>query len=391
MNAAETRYLAFTPAEYAGRQARARKAMAAAGLDALVLFAQESMFYLTGYDTTGYSKFQAMVLPLTGAATLLTRSADRRQAEITSVVQDIRVWVDREDAEPARELVALLGEMGLAGRRLGIELSAWTLTAARWEPLRGALEGVARWQDASALMSRLRLVKSPAEIAEVRKAAAFADLALDAAQEAIGPKVDENQLLAAMLERQLQAGANLSASRWILGSGPLALLCRSFSGYRRVAAQDQVTLEWAGVSRHYHVAMMRSLLVGAATPEQRAMHADAVEALAACREVCRPGQSFGEVFAAHARALDAAGRHEQRLNACGYSLGAQYPPSWMGPEEPMFTEGNPLEIRPGMVLFLHMILFDSAKGLAMCPGETFLVTQQGPERLSRHSLELFVK
>ena len=390
MTQVPAKHLAFDPAEYAARQSRAQEAMAALGQDALVLFAQESMFYLTGYDTTGYSKFQAMVLPQEGAPVLLTRSADLLQAEITSLVDDIRIWVDREGAQPAADLVALLRDLGLAGGHLGIELSAWTLTGARWEALRAALEGVASWQDASALMSGLRLVKSPAEIAYVREAATYADLALDAAYEAIGPQVDENQVLAAMTARQLQAGSDLSASRWILGSGPLALMCRSFSGYRKISNPDQVTLEWAGVSRHYHVAMMRTLLVGKATPDQVAMHGAALDALLACQAECRPGRSFGDVFAAHAKSLDACGRSSQRLNACGYTLSAQYPPSWMGPEEPMFNANNPLEIKPGMTLFMHMIMFDSEKGLAMCPGETLLVTEEGHERLSRHSLDLVV-
>ena len=69
------------------------------------------MFYLTGYDTTGYSKFQAMVLPQEGAPVLLTRSADLLQAEITSLVDDIRIWVDRESAKPAADLVALLRDL----------------------------------------------------------------------------------------------------------------------------------------------------------------------------------------------------------------------------------------------------------------------------------------
>jgi Xaa-Pro dipeptidase len=56
----------------------------------------------------------------------------------------------------------------------------------------------------------------------------------------------------------------------------------------------------------------------------------------------------------------------------------------------MFNANNPLEIKPGMVLFMHMIMFDSEKGLAMCPGETLLVTEEGHERLSRHSLDLVV-
>src|SRR3712207_8088706 len=53
-----------------------------------------------------------------------------------------------------------------------------------------------------------------------------------------------------------------------------------------------------------------------------------------------------------------------RLNACGYSLGAKFTPSWM--DWPMFYEGNPWVIEPGMVFFAHMILMDSETETALC-------------------------
>jgi Xaa-Pro dipeptidase len=68
------------------------------------VFRQESMYYLTGYDTSGYSMFQGVFLRADGAVALLTRSADQRQARLTSVIEDIRIWTDREGADPAAEL-----------------------------------------------------------------------------------------------------------------------------------------------------------------------------------------------------------------------------------------------------------------------------------------------
>ncbi|MBL6431743.1 MAG: aminopeptidase P family N-terminal domain-containing protein, partial [Alphaproteobacteria bacterium] len=75
--------LAFSRAEYLARLDAVRARMADAGHDALLLFAQESMFWLTGYDTFGYCHFQSMVVTRDGRVVLLTRSADKRQAEIT--------------------------------------------------------------------------------------------------------------------------------------------------------------------------------------------------------------------------------------------------------------------------------------------------------------------
>ncbi len=86
--------------------------------------------------------------------------------------------------------------------------------------------------------------------------------------------------------------------------------------------------------------------------------------------------------------FDRRGLRTHRLNACGYSLGAVYAPSWM--DWPMFYEGNSVEVGPGMVFFLHMILMDSEHGAAMCLGRTSIVGERGTEPLSKAPLELVV-
>ena len=95
------------------------------------------------------------------------------------------------------------------------------------------------------------------------------------------------------------------------------------------------------------------------------------------------------MFDAHARAFDAAGYRDQRLNACGYSLGTTFAPNWM--DWPMLYHGNDYEARPGNVFFLHMILFDEPNGLAMTLGRTCVVTETGTAPLSRAPLDLVVR
>ncbi len=108
------------------------------------------------------------------------------------------------------------------------------------------------------------------------------------------------------------------------------------------------------------------------------------------REVAlRPGRTVGKVFEAHARTLDRAGLRAHRFKACGYSLGTTFAPNWM--DWPMIYAGNPIVLAPGMVFFLHMIIFDSDAGLPACVGRTSLVTEAGAEPLSRAALELVVK
>ena len=377
--------LHFTTEEFDARMTRTRAEMARRGLDVMLLFAPESQFWLTGYDTFGYCFFQCLVIS-DGDPVLLTRSADLRQAQLTSTVKDIRIWKDRAGADPTEDLVALLGDLGLAGKRIGWETRTQGLVHLHGARLAARLPGLVETSD---MMGLLRLVKSPAEIAYVRKAAELSDFAWDAAAAGTKAGADEGEILGAMHDAIFAGGGDYPANEFIIGSGVHALLCRYQSGRRKLDPQDQLTLEWAGTYRHYHAANMKTIVVGEPRPQHLKMQAAAEAALAACEAALKPGQPMADVFAAHARVLDEAGMGAHRLNACGYSLGPRFSPSWM--EDQMFYEGAPTVMEPGMVFFLHMILMDSETGTAMTLGRTSLVGAAGAERLSRMPLEMVVR
>src|SRR3954470_10499612 len=121
--------LHFSTDEFSRRLQRLLAAMAEHKLDAILLFAQESMYWLTGYDTFGFCFFQCLVMKADGTMVLLAPSADLRQARQTSTIDNIVVWTDREGANPALELRNLLNEMDLLGARIGIEYDTHGLTA----------------------------------------------------------------------------------------------------------------------------------------------------------------------------------------------------------------------------------------------------------------------
>lgn len=376
----------FSEQELKARRNKACAAMAAAGHDGLLSFRQETMFYLTGYDTFGYVYFQCLYLGADGDMFLLTRAPDLRQAQNTSVIDEIHIWADVEGVQPAMELKALLRDRKLAGKTLGVEWEAYGLTAANGRKLFAALDGFCALEDASTLVSRHRLVKSPAEIAYARRAAELADDAHDAALALTNAGADEGDILAAMHSAIFAGGGDYAGNEFIIGSGPDALLCRYKSGRRVLDASDQLTLEWAGAYRHYHAAMMRTWIIGEPDPEHIRMHKAAEEALLACEAALKPGNTMSDVFLAHAEALDAHGLKDHRMNACGYSMGTCFSPNWM--DWPMFYEGNPVELAPGMIFFIHIIIFNSEKGLAQTLGRSSLVTDGAADVLSRSPIDL---
>ncbi len=373
--------LHFTEEELKSRRDLVVAELQASGLTALLIFRQESMYYLTGYDTTGYSQFQCLYLGVDGRMVLLTRSADLRQARLTSVVEDIRIWMDQAGVNPGQDLWDILEEQGCRGCKVGVELEAWCLTGKRWEYVRTAMEGKCEWEDQSELVSRLRLVKSDAEIKYVRQAAALADEAWLAAQRTATAGTPEQDILAAMTSAVFQGGGDYTATRFIIGSDENALMVRNFTGYRTLGDNDQLQLEFGGAYRHYHSCLMRTILTGEPDPRHVAMHTACAEALQACKDSCRPGATFGDIFQAHAYSFDRAGFGEHKLNACGYSLGALYPPTWM--DWPMIFRDNPVVVQPNMVIFMHMILLDWDNKLAMSVGDTVLTTAAGCETLTK--------
>ena len=381
--------LHFTAPEFARRRASVQAALADARLDAMFLFQQESMYWLTGYDTFGFCFFQCLVITADGRTALLTRSADLRQAQLTSNLDDIRIWKDGATANPALDLKAMTADLGLAGQRIGVEYESYGLVAANGRKLDAAFAGFATLSDASHLITRLRAVKSAEEIVYVREAARLSDKADEAAIALLKAGADEGDILAAQHNAIFQGGGDYPANEFIIGSGRDALLCRYKAGRRKLDTNDQLTLEFAGTFRHYHAAAMRTHITGTPRPQHLSYHAAAKEALLACEAALTPGNTAGDVFAAHARVLDPHGLSSHRLNACGYSLGAKFTPSWM--DWPMFYDANPWEIVPGMVMFAHMILMDSATETAMCLGRTYLVTSTGAEALNVPSLDLVVR
>ena len=375
--------LQFSREEHLSRIAAARAKLQEQSLDALLIFAQESHYYLTGFDTNGYVFFQCAVLKADGAGiVLLTRKPDLEGARITSIIEDIRIWFDREGANPARDLKVLLTELGLGGKRVGIEMSTYGLTAANYELVRQELEGWCRLSDGSGIVRGLRLMKSPAEIVYVRRAAELADEALAAMIETAGPGVFEGDVQAAGQAKIYRGGGDPAASGPVLGSGERALLIRNSTGLRHLDPVDQLTMEFAGVFRRYHACIMRTVAIGSHGDYQRRMFDATRDALAAMTNAAKPGDPLGRIDEAHRQTYDRAGFEHARMAACGYSLGATYRPNWMD-VPPMLYAGNPTIALPGMVLFLHAILIDRPAGFAMSAGNTILMTSSGCEILSR--------
>jgi len=261
--------LRFTAAEHAERLARTRQLLIARGLDALLVFAQESHYWLTGFDTSGYVFFQVGVITADARPTvLLTRRPDLAQARDASLYDDIRIWLNAEDADPAADLRDILIELGLRGARVGIEYATYGLTAANHRAVEAALGGVVTLADASDIVRSQRLVKSPAELAYVREAARLADLAIEAMVGKAAAGQLDSVVTAAGVAAMLSAGGDMPATGPLVNSGPRAIYGRGIGGPRRLDATDQMMIELGASCCRYHVCTEETVAIGPPRPRQ---------------------------------------------------------------------------------------------------------------------------
>ena len=306
-----------------------------------------------------------------------------------SNIEDIRVWLNAPDANPALDLKAVLEEKGIKGAEVGIELDTYGLTAANYRLVADALDGFCQLFDASDIVRGMRLVKSPGELECTRNAGILADAAVKAIVERARPGVLDSNLTAAGFAAILKGGGDPAPADPLINSGSRAIYGRSVAGPRKLSEQDQILVELAATYRRYNCCIERTIIVGQPAPA----HIDQYQLVRATTEAVLeafvPGEPLGRVDEVHRKMLDEAGYAEQRFAACGYSLGATYRPSWMD-VPPMIYTGNQLEMRPGMVFFPHVMLGDKRTGRAVGLGNTVVVTQSGAESLTALPLDLLL-
>jgi Xaa-Pro dipeptidase len=374
--------LPFSREEHLTRQARLRASLAQHGFDAILVFAQESHYWLTGYDSGGFVFFQcAVVTAADTPITLLTRRPDLLQARQTSTIEDIRLWWDAEDADPGSELREILREKGLAGKRIAVEMNTHGLTGWNLYRIQQAMARFCTLEFDRHMIRLLRLKKSPTEIEVMRRAGRLLDASLATVIAAARPGVMDSALTAAYLSVVLGGGGDMPPNAPLFNSGARAVYGRGVSQPRRLEPIDQIVVEYPVALSRYNVKTEWTILLGSVTDTQRRMYDTVRATLASMTEITRPGTTLGEIFDTHAQGLDTAGYRAHRFGATGYSVGLTYAPTSMD-VPPMIYAGNPTRCEPGMTLFFHVMLGDSETGYAMGVGHTLLVTDDRPELLT---------
>lgn len=379
----------FTEEEFAERQARTRRELASRGLDGLLVSRIEDQYWLTGLDTDGFCIFHVLFIGVDGQLTHVTRTADLANLRYSSICDDVRIWTDGERSSKSAAVKDMLAGHGMRGKRIGVQLDTYGMLPALHGELAAALEGWCELVDASDVVRVLRLVKSRQELDYHRRAGEIVDKMRDVAIEETFIGAYEGDIMGRVWQTAFANDGDPPAHRPPIGNGTSALNMRYTTKRKHVGRNDQVTFELGAGYRHYHSADMFVVLTGPdVDPRHLKMHEACVDALASIQAAIRPGNTVGDMYEAHRSAFARHGYEHALLRACGYTMGATWPPTWM--EQPQIFEGNSVVLEPDMTFFTHMILVDHETGLTMSLGEQVIVTEGEPEVITHVPREAIV-
>jgi Xaa-Pro dipeptidase len=389
--------LPFDKAEYAERLRRVRAEMRRRGIELLAVTDVANQHYLTGYDGWSFYTPQIVLVPAEEAEepVWIGRAMDAAGGKLTAWMKPERVvgypesYVQQRERHPMDWIAAWIVARGWSKRRIGVETDSYYHSPKADARLRAGLPD-ATFLDADLLVSWVRAVKSPAEIAYLRKAARIVEGAMRAAFEAIVPGARECDAIARIQAAQVagldDAAGDITALPPTILGGENASAPHIMWTDRRFGADETIALELAGACRHYTAGLARTLQLGR-MPKPVADTAKAViEGMDAVLAAARPGVTAESVEAAWRAVIARYGlKKESRI---GYSIGLGYPPDW-GEHTISLRAGDRSVLEPGNVF--HAILGMWMEGWGIEVSETILITPEGCETLTSFPREVFVK
>lgn len=365
--------------EHRERYRKLQEAMDGAGIDTLLVWSPENVYYLTGYDTLGYYFPQCFVAVADSDPMLVVRHFESPNVETQTWVSN---YVGYRDHEDIAEVV--VSAISSAGKRVGTETQTWSVSPAIAARVAEGLPG--RLTATDGLVENLRLVKSPAEIALIRQSCRYTEAAMAAAFEASVAGVTEDDVAAAIYHRMISAGSTYPSLAPFVSSGPRTFLPHQTWSGRVLQPGDMLWFETGGSAGRYGSGLIRIGAVGEPPAAQRPTIERALsvvtETLDALIAAIRPGVTGADVHRVGRDLIQAAGWGDVHRNRSGYSIGVSYPPDW---GEGHIYSLQDLETRPleaGMVFHLvPNVLIPDVAGVAI--SETVLVTEDGCEPLTQ--------
>ncbi len=342
--------MTFPFAEYERRLRELRERIAERCLDAVVISDPENIMYLTDYQTTGYSFFQALVVPLESEPFMITRKLEESNVHARTWVELTRPYPDTGDA--IQMLVDALREFGLADKRIGYERNSYFFPAYHQDYIHTTLtEG--KLLDCFGIVEEGRVCKSAVEIEVMRKAAKATEAGMTAGIDACKAGVTENEIAGAISAAMFSAGGEFPAVMPYVTSGPRTMIGHATWEGRVVQPGEHVFLEVGGCYRRYHTAMMRTVMLGELPDSMYRAQEVMKTALNVLHQEVQPGMTVSDVDNMIRNIITHNDVGARLITRSGYSIGIAFPPSWDEGYIVSLKQGESTVLRPGMTF--HVI------------------------------------
>lgn len=358
-----------------GREAAGRllERLRPAGLDALVLLSPENVAYAAGFVVPSQPlmrwRHAAVVLTAEGERAMLCVDMEETTVREAAPGVELRVW-EEFGGDAMGTLAKLLDDLGLAGGRVGVELS-YLPTADYWQ-LSAALSGT-EIVAADAVIDEARMVKTPEEIALLARLARIADEAILAAFADARVGSTERDLAGRLAEEVLRRGAD-QFRLMIVATGERSELPNVGPTARRLVPGDVCRLEIFPVLSGYHAGVCRTAVV----EKPSAPAGDVYARLVACRrallEALRPGLAASRAYALVADALREVGLPP--IAFAGHGIGVNLH------ERPYLAASSADVLEAGMVLGIEPLVYRTGHGFGMQIKDMVEITEDGCRVLS---------
>ncbi len=387
--------LNFSREEYAGRIAKARRAMERQGIELLIVTDPSNMAWLTGYDGWSFYVHQCVLLTQEGDPVWYGRSQDAFGAKRTVFMGEADIlsypdtYVQTPDRHPMDHLSGIIAAKGWDRRAIGVEMDNYYFAAACYRSLQQHLPN-ATFKDATGLVNWQRAVKSEQELVYMRRGARIVEAMHARILELIEPGLPKNELVAEIYRTGIAGvdghGGDYPGIVPLLPTGKDASAPHLTWDDKPFETGAGTFFEIAGVHRHYHCPLCRTIYLG--QPPQDMLDAEQalLEGLAAGLEVAKPGNTCEDIATAFLGALKRHGIEKDSRN--GYPIGISYPPDW-GERTMSLRMGDTSVLEENMTFhFMPGLWFDDW-GLEIT--ESIVITATGVETLAEVPRKLFVK
>src|SRR5688572_26699943 len=278
------------------------KAMREAGLDAMISCSPENFAYLTGFVVPSQPLIRhrhAMVIVTASGGTAIfgvdmeATTIRRREPETPA-----RIWAEFTD-DAMHVLASQLNELGLASSKIGIEMDY--LPAGDLERLRGRLPK-ARFSGCEAILARLRQLKTPEEIALLRRLSRIADQSITEALRAV--KVGDTEMdIAAHMTRNVYTLGAEHFKLMIVATGERSQLPNVGPSERRLEPADVCRVEIFSVISGYQAGVCRTAVVQRPPAHAEAIWKNLVECKYLIMDMIKPGASCRAIYEAFLKKL----------------------------------------------------------------------------------------